>query len=197
MTDDSEPSLPTYAYKTSAFGSGWTFRLEPDALAWERWSRAGRIPYSDVRRIRMTFRPGTLQGRRFVTEVWGTEPPKLTLASTSWKSIVEHERRDESYAAFLTDLHRRVAAAGAAAIFESGVHPLVYWLGVAVYLIAGAGFAAFLVKALQSGSWMLAAIIGVFFALYLWNGDYFRRNRPGYYTPAQLPPLLLPPRQSQ
>ena len=35
--------------------------------------------------------------------------------------------------------------------------------------------------------------IGAFLALFLWQaGNYFRRNRPGRYTPQALPPELMP-----
>jgi hypothetical protein len=37
------------------------------------------------------------------------------------------------------------------------------------------------------------AVVGVFLALFLWQGgSFFRRNRPGLYRPDALPPDLMP-----
>ena len=57
---------------------------------------------------------------RFLTEVWTADGPKLQIASTSWKSLVEHERLDEAYRVFVTELCRRVGAAGGQTLFQVG-----------------------------------------------------------------------------
>jgi hypothetical protein len=49
------------------------------------------------------------------------------------------------------------------------------------------------VRALQVEAYSGAAFIAAFFALFLYQaGSFFRRNRPGTYDPAAVPPLLLP-----
>ncbi len=38
-----------------------------------------------------------------------------------------------------------------------------------------------------------AAFIGFFMLLFVWQGgNFFRRNKPGYYRPDALPELLMP-----
>ena len=51
----------------------------------------------------------------------------------SWRSIMEQERLDAAYAAFITELHRRLAAAGAPARFSTGLPFVTYWVGVVIF----------------------------------------------------------------
>jgi len=50
-----------------------------------------------------------------------------------------------------------------------------------------------IVRALQADAIAGAAFIGVFIALFLWQGGNFvARNRPGVYKPDALPTQLMP-----
>jgi hypothetical protein len=192
-TDVTEPDAPAYAYKPSLMGAPWEFRLAPDALEWRIGRHQGRTPYTRIARVRLSFRPVTMQTRRFVTEIWPADGPRLVIASSSWKSIVEQEGRDQAYGAFIRELHRRIAASGARVTFEAGSPPILYWLGLAVFVIVTLGLAVLTVRALQSGAWAAAAIIGGMLCLFVWqSGNYFRRNRPGSYRPEALPEQLVP-----
>ena len=70
-----------------------------------------------------------MQSQRFLTEIWAEGAPKLEICSSSWKSMVEQERLDGAYAAFVTELHRRLAQAGVAARFEQGTNPVLLLAG--------------------------------------------------------------------
>jgi hypothetical protein len=61
---------PVYIHKPSLMGAPWELHLRPDALEWRTGRHEGRIPYARVRRVRLSFRPVTMQTRRFVAEVW-------------------------------------------------------------------------------------------------------------------------------
>ncbi len=182
----------SYSFKTSLLGAAWNFRLTDDAILWDKGRHEGRIELAAVRRVRMTYRPATMQSHRFVTEIWSTQGPKLTFASTSWKSMMESERRDSAYSTFVTELHRRLAAANPAIAYAAGVTPAIYWPGLVVYVAIGLGLTDLIVRSLREGAWSGAAIIAVFVAVYLWNGNFFRRNRPTRYLPNALPELLMP-----
>lgn len=182
-----------YAYRPSLLGAPWEFRLDARGIGWTAGRRSGHVPYRNVRRVRMSFRPANMQPSRFVTEVWAEGAPKLLLASTSWKSMVEHERLDRAYAAFIAELHRRLAQAAPPARYEQGGSPLLYWPGVAVFAAILLGLAALTARALQAHATGGAVFIVAFFALSLWQGgNYFRRNRPRLYRPDRLPGELMP-----
>jgi len=182
-----------YAFKSSLIGAPLELQLTDDALEWRRGSAEGRARYRAIRRIRLSFRPMTMQNYRFLAEIWPADGAKLQITSTSWKSMFEHERLDAPYAAFVTELNRRVGAAGGQTVFDCGSPALLYWPGVVILCGATLGIVALAVRALAVGAFAGAAFIVGFLALFLWQaGGFFRRNRPGSYRPDALPPQLLP-----
>ena len=184
-----------YAYKPSLMGAPLEFRLTSEALEWRRGGSSGRVPYARIRRIRLGFRPMTMQNYRFLAEVWTAAGPKLQIASTSWKSLVEHERFDLGYRAFVTELCRRVDAAGVHTLFQTGSPAFLYWSGLFVFVGASLALAALTVRALQVEAWSGAAFIAAFLAFFLWQaGTFFHRNRPGVFPPNAVPEAVLPKR---
>jgi hypothetical protein len=182
----------SYSYKSSVIGAPFEFRLASDVLHWGKGGSRGRTPYRQIRRVRLGFRPMTMQNHRFITEIW-TDGPKLTIASTSWKSMVEHERLDAPYRAFVAELCRRIGAAGGRTVFQTGSPVLLYWIGVIVFVGAALALAGLIVRALQIAAWSGAAFVTAFLGLFLWQaGNFFRRNRPGPFRPAAIPESVLP-----
>jgi hypothetical protein len=184
-----------YSFKASAFGAPWEFQLKADGILWRVGLRSGLIRYDQIRRVRLSFRPATMQNYRFQTEIWSEQMPRLHIASTTWHGIVEQKRQDDAYTAFVTELHRRLAAAGTTAKFSTGIPPVSYWVGLAVFAAVALGLAALTMRALRLGEWAAAAFVGGVFALIIWQlGAFFRRNRPGIYHPDRLPEGVLPHR---
>ncbi len=188
-----EEAWPTYAYRPNLVGGGWTFQLAPHALVWNVGGHSGQVFYDRIRHIRLSYRPMTMQSRRFVTELWPHQGPKLTIASASWRSMIEMDRQDEPYRAFITELHRRVAEAGGSTVFTTGSPPLLYWPGLAVMIPASVMIAGMAIGTLFERAWGTAAIIGGFLAFFLWQvGTFFWRNRPSAYRPDTLPERVMP-----
>jgi hypothetical protein len=182
-----------YSYRPSVLGAAREFKLAGDGIAWAAGRKGGHIPFRSVRRLRMSYRPASMQSHRFMTELWADGAPKLVILSSSWKSMVEQERLDKPYTAFVTELHRRIAQAAPPARFEQGSHPLLYWPGLIAYVGVALGLSLLIVRALQADARGGAAFIGVFLMLFLWQGgNFFRRNRPGLYRPDALPAELMP-----
>ena len=112
---------PVYGYRPNLMGSPWVFRLK-DATA-SRGNTAGARRCCATTRCagpRLSYRPATMQTHRFITEIWGEQSPKLQISSTSFRGLMEQQRQDARYAAFVGELHRRLAAAGSAVRFEAG-----------------------------------------------------------------------------
>ncbi len=182
-----------YSYRPSLLGAPWEFELVGEGIDWSTGRKSGHIPFRNLRRLRMSYRPASMQSHRFMTELWAEGAPKLEILSSSWKSLVEQERLDKPYVAFVGELHRRIALAAPPASFEQGSHPLVYWPGLLSFAGVSLGLAWLIVRALQAGAGGGAAFIGVFLVLFLWQGgNFFRRNRPGLYRPELLPAELMP-----
>jgi hypothetical protein len=182
-----------YAYRPSLLGAPWEFRLTDNGIDWAAGSRSGHVSFRDIRRVRLSYRPASMQSHRFRTEIWAVGAPKLEVLSSSWKSLVEQERLDRPYAAFVRELHRRIALAAPPAHFEQGGTPIIYWPGLVAFVGVSLGLAALVVRALQAGARGAAAFIAVFLILFLWQGgNFFRRNRPGIYRPESPPAELIP-----
>ncbi|MBI3434786.1 MAG: hypothetical protein HY056_06865 [Proteobacteria bacterium] len=187
------PPPPAYAYRPSLMGAAMEFVLAAEALEWRSGRGSGRVRYADVTRIRLSFRPTTLQHYRFLAEIWSAGGPKLCVASCSWKSMVEQERLDAPYTAFIGELHRRMAAHNRAARFEYGSPPLLYWPGLALFVTVIVAMTVLVMRAARESGWKAAMVLGAFLAFFLWQaGTFFHRNRPGTYRPGDLPANVLP-----
>ena len=92
------------------------FKLSEEGIDWSAGMASGHVPYRNICRLRMLYRPNSIQSHRFLTELWGQGAPRLKIASSSWKSMVEQERLDQSYSAFVREFivafrkHRRPRA---------------------------------------------------------------------------------------
>jgi hypothetical protein len=175
------------------FGAPSQFLLRQDGLQWHMGAYRGFIPYVDVRHVRMSYRPATMQSQRFLTEIWSDRNPKVQIASTSWRNFMDQERFDAGYTGFVTELHKRLAAAGSAARFSTGMPVINYWIGVIVFGAALLALVVMTLRALLLAEWAGAAIIGILCAVFAVQlGNYFLRNRPGHYRPDAVPTAVLP-----
>lgn len=193
-----------YAYKASLMGGAWILRLAPDALHWSLGALSGQVPYAAIRRIRLSFRPVTMQPYRFLTEIWADKSPKISIASTSWKSLMEQERQDEAYSRFVKALHDRIAAAGGKPDLKGGAVAFLYWPGVAIFAALCIMGVSLAIRSMQLGESALGqpldwgqiaailALVAMFFWLLWQMGSFFKRNMPRRYTLDAVPPDLLP-----
>lgn len=187
------PQDPQYFYKPNLLGSPWEFALRPQGLEWQYGRRSGLIRYSEVQLVRMSYRPASLQGYRFLTEIWSPGNPKIQIYSTSFRGLMEMARQDADYSAFVTELHRRLAGANSTAQFTGGTNPVIYWLGAAVFLALGLVLVGLLGRTLVQRDLLGAAVIGGALLLFLWQViGIFSRNRPVTYRADAPPAILLP-----
>ena len=131
MTPDDKSGLdaPRYSFKPSLIGAPSEFMLGADGFEMQSGRRNLRVAYRDVRHVRLVFRPVTMLNYRFVTEILATSGPKITIASASYRSMVEFTRQDAPYKAFITELHRRIAVSGAPVDFAPARRPFSIGLG--------------------------------------------------------------------
>ena len=197
MTQDKlapdDAQRPGYSFRPSAFGAPRNFLLSDRAISWEIGRRSGAVAFDRIDRVRLSYRPATLQARRFATEIWSAGTPRLDVVSSSWKSMVEQIDQGDAYRTFLIELHKRLAKDGRAVRFEAGMHRLIFWPGLILFTAAALGFVGLTIRAIQSDAGIAALFIAAFLLLFLWQaGNIFYRNRPTTYRPDELPPLLVP-----
>jgi len=191
-TEESEGD-PSYSYKPGLVSAPLMLWLRRGGLEFRSTYANGFIPYDRIRRVRLMYRPATMQGYRFTTEIWSTGAPKLQVVSTTWGGLALQQRLDASYATFVTELHRRLAAAGSKAQFRRGMASIAFAFGTAVVAAVVFAFLMLMFQAAQLSDWRSSAVIAAIFAVFAWQlGNFFVRNRPGDYRPEAIPPQLLP-----
>jgi hypothetical protein len=141
----------------------------------------------------MSYRPMSMQSHRFRTEISHRDGGRIIVISTTVRTLALMDTQDEDYRTFIVELHRRLAAHGARAMFVGGLNPVLYFAGVGVLTLLSVAMTALLVRAMVTGEWVGALFIVGLSALFGWQiGRFMHCNRPRAYTFGALPRELLP-----
>jgi hypothetical protein len=182
-----------YAYKASLIGAAHRFELTGEGLSWHVAGKSGVWRYADIAKIRLSYRPVSMQSRRFRADIENTNRQQITILSTSWQTVALMAPQDRDYRAFMMELHRRMREAGSHAALIGGVRPWAHSAGVVLLALVAVSIAGLLVRALATGEFAGALFLVGFAALFGWQiGGFVRRNRPRTYTFDHLPEALLP-----
>jgi hypothetical protein len=194
MTVDPLPQAPTsYAYKASLIGAAHRFELTEDGLSWRFAGRAGSWPYAEIAAVSLSYRPVSMQARRFRADVRHASGARLVILSTSWQTAALMAPQDQAYRLFITELHERMAKAGSRAMLSGGLGRKAYAAGLALVAMVAVLMAALFIRALLTGEFAGALFLIGFAALFGWQvGGFIRRNRPLGYSFDHLPEALLP-----
>lgn len=192
MSADAAAGL-RYACKVSLIGAAHQFELTDAGLSWRIAGKSGVWPYADIAAIRLSFRPVSMQSRRFRADVDKTGGGRIVIFSTSWQTAALMTPQDREYRAFVTQLHARMAAAGSRAQLVGGLGPRLYAAALVLLTLLAIAMAGLLVRALAIGEFAGALFLVGFAALFTWQiGGFVRRNRPQTYAFDRLPEALLP-----
>lgn len=188
-----ESSGTSYAFKPSLLGALWTFDLTPDALVWRAGRRDVAFPYADIVRLRLTYRPQSLQAQRYRADIVRRDGKRVAILSVTWRGMLAVTPQAKAYSAFMRELHTRLDRAGATTDFRTGLPGPLYWTGLGVLGVLALVLAALAIRAMFDGYWPGAAFVAGFMTLSAWQlGGFFRRNRPRLYCARDIPPDLLP-----
>lgn len=180
-----------YAYKASLIGAAHRFELTDGGLVWRTGRRSGLWAYTDIRSVRLSYRPMGMQHRRFRADLAHDSGCRITIFSTSKQSVALMEPQ-AGYAAFLLRLHDRLAQTGSPASLCAGLRTGVYRVIVAAVALLALAMAALGVRALWTGELAGLAFIVMFSGLFAWQiGGFLRRNRPRRYNVNNVPLELL------
>ncbi len=193
-SDAAEPAAgSSYVYKASLIGSAHRFELTDAGLSWRVSGRSGLWPYREFAAVRLSYRPNSMQPRRFRADIDHVGGGRIRLHSTTWQTVTLMKPQDNDYRAFLIELHRRLEQAGSKAALVGGLRPTLYHAAVAALAIVAVSIGGLFIRAVGSGEWAGAMFLIGFAALFWWQiGGFVRRNRPRQYTFDALPEELLP-----
>jgi hypothetical protein len=182
-----------YAYKASLIGAAHQFELTDGGLSWQIGGKSGVWPYADIAAIRLSYRPVSMQSRRFRADIENANRQRIVILSTSWQTVALMAPQDDDYRAFITQLHSRVQKAGNGAALIGGVKSGIYAVSVALVALVAIAIAGLLARAVATDEFGGALFLVGFAALFGWQiGGFVRRNRPQNYTFDHLPTELLP-----
>jgi hypothetical protein len=191
----STETVPTtrYAYKASLVGAAHQFELTEQGLSWRIAGRSGVWPYSDIAMVRLSYRPVSMQSRRFRADLGNVNGARIAILSTSWQTAALMAPQDRDYRTFITELHRRMARAGSRAVLVGGLGPRVYAAAIICVTLLAVAMTGLLLRSVTTGEWAGALFLVGFAALFAWQvGGFVTRNRPLTYTFDDLPKALLP-----
>jgi hypothetical protein len=197
-----------YAYKASLIGAAHRFELTDDGLSWHIGNRSGVWPYAGISAIRLSYRPVSMQSRRFRADIessglesTGLESSghaskglgRIAILSTTWQTAALMAPQDHDYRAFIIGLHARMKQAASHAALTGGLRPRIYAAAVVLLILVAAAMAGLFIRAIATGEWAGALFLVGFAALFTWQiGGFVSRNRPRAYTFDDLPKALLP-----
>jgi len=189
------PPAPTirYAYKASLIGIAHGFELTDKGLSWHLAGRSGLWPYAGIAAVRLSYRPVSMQSRRFRADLETSDGLRLTILSTSWQTAALMAPQDHDYRAFITELHARMRQAGSPAVLLGGLRPPIYRIAMILLSLVAIAMSALFVRAVATQQWPGALFLVGFAALFAWQvGGFVWRNRPRAYNYDRLPAALLP-----
>jgi len=188
-----ETAPVNYAYKASLIAAAHRFELTDAGLSWRIGRRSGVWAYRDVAGIRLSFRPVSMQSRRFRADIETTGGARIAILSTTWQTVALMAPQDQLYRVFIVELHRRMKAAGSKATLAGGIGTKTYAAAILVLALVGLAIAGLLLRALATAEFTAALSLVGFAALFAWQiGGFVRRNRPHSYGFDDLPERLLP-----
>jgi len=182
-----------YAYKASLIGAAHQFELTEQGLRWRIAGRSGVWPYPDIATVRLSYRPVSMQARRFRADIGNADGGRIAIVSTSWQSAALMVPQDRDYLDFIRELHARMAKAGSRAALTGGLGRWVYAAALACMALLAVAMSGLLLRSIGTGEWAGALFLLGFAALFAWQvGGFVTRNRPLAYTFDHLPTALLP-----
>jgi hypothetical protein len=185
--------VTTYVYKASLIGSAHRFELTNHGLKWHVSGKSGVWRYADIAAIRLSYRPVSMQARRFRADIENVNGARISVLSTTWTTVTLMKPQDNDYRAFIAQLHRRLKDAGSKAALIGGLKPGLYAAAVLLLAMVAIAVTGLLARAIGTGEWAGALFLVGFAALFGWQiGGFIRRNKPRRYRFDDLPKALLP-----
>ena len=188
-----ETGPPTYTYRPSLIGPAWHFELTEEGLSWRVGRRTAIWPYARIARIRLSYRPVSMQAQRFRADVRNDDGRSVALLSVSWQTAALVMPQDAAYRHFVTELHARIAEAGGTPALRAGISRPVHLAGLAGLAFVNLAMIVLFIRAAITASFSGMLFLVGFAVLFDWTiGRLLLRNRPRSYRIDDPPRDLLP-----
>lgn len=183
-----------YTTRTSLVTARETFDFEGDELVVRREDGgATRVPVADLTQVWLAYQPTRDESERYTCRLVTRRGVRLEFTNREYKGVLDFERRDAEYAAFVREVHARLASR-TDVTFRGGVGALRHAAGAGC-LVGGIvlvllGIAVMLAA---MGLVLIAVLKFVLIATMVPGAlRWVARNQPRTYDPRAIPPELLP-----
>ena len=191
--DDGAPSPVRYAYKATLIGAARQFELTEAGLSWRINDREGIWPYARIGAVALSYRPASMQSRRFRADIIDRSGERLTLLSTTWRGFALIEPQDDRYREFVMALHDRLSREPHEIALIGGMRPAPYAFSIALLAVVALALVGLLIRSVSSGATTGALFLVAFAVLFGWQiVSFMKRNKPRRYSFDALPRDLLP-----
>lgn len=183
-----------YRNRPNAFVGERTYTLTDDALVVDEAGqpRAGAF-YDGVSEVQLAFTPTRADTNRYRARIVYRDGGMAEIFNTSYAGVMNFPESNAEYVAFLTELHRRLAARGKDVRYRRGNSVGAYvgnW-ALTIFIFAMIGL-AFILLTTWAVVWIAAVklvLVVIFVPVLI---AYMRRARPGTYDPLAIPKDVLP-----
>lgn len=182
-----------YRFRLRPIGPETMVTADADAVTVARGSKVAAVPYREIRAIRLSYKPRNATDGAYEMRIDGGRAVTIVVINFSWKSLLDVDRQDDDYRALVKAVVERTAAAGGGGALIAGVPRWRYALMAGAGAVMMLALGALAIRAATEGPQMLALLflgLGGYFGW--WLQRFFRRNRPRFFTPDQLPEGVLP-----
>lgn len=203
---ETEPDI-FYAHRAKPYSSEIVLRLGKRELQVEKGKSKQTYPLDKLERIRLSYAPRNVSRLTFVCDIRARDGHSVTINNLDWKSLIQVEKVDPAYRAFVAALVKRTAVLNPKIQLEAGCGIVRYRLtqtvgfGVIGALIVSAFYYGGLLgdfKAAegaaneQAGKLLAGGSIALAIYLGLWLKTFLTRNRPRDFTAQAIPDSVLP-----
>jgi hypothetical protein len=190
-----EMPVVVYSHRARPISAPVDHALTGKGLAMRQDTKEIVLPYADIRRITLMYKPRNTTNEGYTMTVRGPKRLSATVSNLSWKSLVEFDRQDAAYIRFVTALVERAAAANPKVELVTGIPRYRHVLAIGAAALAISAMGAVVIAALlgESRNWPLAlfaAALGGYCAW--WATRFLSRNAPGTFRPGAIPAKVLP-----
>lgn len=185
----------TLVYNQSPRPVGYpvSYALRPGMLVVDSGRKVFDIRLGAVEEVRLSFEPGRLGQRTFVTKLRVKDGRTVTYSSVTWKGILEAHQQGPQYRAFTAALIREVAEQSPGARFVAGKRLVPWLLTVALAGLMLVGLAYGVWRSLDRAAPGAAALIAMVGLIGVWQLEpLVRLNKPRGFAPDAPPPELMP-----
>lgn len=182
-----------YNYRKSALEKEKTYELTKDGIEVTELNKPSTITaYEEITEVNLSYAP-TKYATVYQCSVKADRSHGFLLKSHHFAGLADFEDRSTEYVSFVKGLHKILHVKAPGAKFRKGIKPAAYVFSMIMFGIAGLVFPLMTILALFFGNYISGGI-GVIACLFLFlkMRSYMKKNKPGTYSPQELPESLLP-----